>query len=88
MTIQEIEALGYTYRKNVVDAMGIKHPIGIYPASKSGGINYFNSLTDLRNWMRDVRLVRAMQNGDDITYERLKMAQMVKGKLLPTWMTI
>lgn len=65
MTIQEIEELGFTYKKNVIDSLGHKHRIGLYPLNRPGGINYFESMSELRTFLDDVKLIRAMVDGDN-----------------------
>lgn len=69
MTKQEIEALGYILKRHVTDCMGIKHRFGVYPVGP-GGTNYFDDLTSLREWKRDVELLRAIQAGDDTLFQR------------------
>lgn len=71
MTYQEFAALGYTLKKHVTDLLGNKHLLGVYPNS-SGGINYFDILTEARRWMEDVKLVRAMQANDEEFLRRRK----------------
>jgi len=66
--------LGYTFKMNVKDWSGNKHRIGVYPM-RSGGINYFESISDLEKWVKDVELVRAMQLEDGTEYERLRQAK-------------
>lgn len=72
MTIQEIEALGFTYKRNVKDSLGHSHRIGLYPLNRPGGTNYFESLTELRAFLESVKFIRAIEEGDNAYLTRQK----------------
>lgn len=65
MTIQEIERMGFKYTKWATDVMGVKHRICLSPLDGSGGVNYFDSLSEVRKFLDDVKLKRAMEEGDE-----------------------
>lgn len=82
MTIQEIEALGFKYTKWATDAMGVKHRICLSPLNGAGGVNYFDSLSDVRKFLDDVKLKRAMEEGDEEYLRRRKELYYLKAGIL------
>lgn len=54
----QCDLLGYNLRRNKEDVMGNVHKYATYPASGSGGINYFDTDADLQRWIQTVNSTR------------------------------
>lgn len=70
----------YGYRIHVKDDMGRKWAFQSFPISSGGTTNYFKTLTDFKNWIRQVILNRAAENDIsqyDLIIERKRIIQLV-----------
>jgi hypothetical protein len=63
-----VSDIGYALRKNVTDVLGGRYPLGVYPASSGGGVNYFESDADLIQWVENVEETRKWQDAVDIIW--------------------
>lgn len=66
---KELGKLGYDISANCIDPWGRKRKFGVYPQN-CGSINYFDSITDLRDWIQDVRDIRSIQDGQKTLAEK------------------
>ena len=63
--------LGYDLWMNKLDVMGVKHLYKTAPLSGNGGINYFDSITELENWT-----IRVM-NDRKLFYDNTTLAELM-----------
>lgn len=61
----------FVLKRNVKDNMGQKHKFGLYPAV-AGGINYFDSISDLSRFERKVQVKRSWENKYPLNVEALE----------------
>lgn len=71
--------LGYIIQFKVTDDMGRNWVARTSPAKSGGTTNYFSSLTAISDYLLNVRINRAAENGNDILLEKLLFSKSLRG---------
>lgn len=58
----QLKKLGYGLTRHVKDAFGRKWLYKTFPIASGGPTNYFNNITDIERYVRNVELIRSWQN--------------------------
>jgi hypothetical protein len=67
---RELAELGYALYGDVTDLFGVRRKFHTRPLASAGSHCYFDSLRELRNYIRSVREIRQIQNGELTTLKK------------------